>query len=87
MHSIDINSCVRANQIIVLTTSNNKDLEISVYYCTMDAISLKWNATSLCNNKVMDILNRTCLMGKIIDTKDIFIQEYVKYTMKKFPTQ
>ena len=38
MHSIDINSCVRANQIIVLTTSNNKDLEISVYYRTMDDV-------------------------------------------------
>ena len=38
MHSMDINSWVHANQILVLTSSNNKDLEISVYYRTMDDV-------------------------------------------------
>ena len=35
---MDINSWVRANKILVLTSSNNKDLEISVYYRTMDDV-------------------------------------------------
>ena len=38
MHFMDIKSWVCANQILVLTSSNNKDLEISVYYRTMDDV-------------------------------------------------